>query len=345
MPDPITAVVYSESGGTYKTTNVANIAVALSRMDLNVLCIDLDPQEGNLTSLFDLGEHRDDPDADNIVRHLLEQPAGDFEDLIETSSEGVDVIPSHSMLSDFTRHLQNKKNAEVGLKYDDDDAFPRYEFLYRLLWDTQELYKEYDAVLIDPNARAEDLLYNAIYALRTLVAPVKPGGKGNLSLDGLHDLLENLEADLEIEVGVAAVVPNAITQNNAHQQYTRQFREDDSLETPVEIGDRESMMDDMWEANASAFRVIEHRWKTYGDRDTDEVPAEPGVRRVRDREIETLQKIYALGYFLASDIFDHDVSPDLTVDVKEYADGEPVGTKTQHTFDVRELLHQEVAKQ
>jgi len=345
MPDPITAVVYSESGGTYKTTNVANTAVALTRMDLDVLCIDLDPQEGNLTSLFDLGEHRDDPDADNIVRHLLEQPDGDFEDLIETSTEGVDVIPSHSMLSDFTRHLQNKKNAEVGLKYDTDDDFPRYEFLYKLLWDEHELYKDYDAVLIDPNARAEDLLYNAIYALRTLVAPVKPGGKGNLSLEGLHDLLENLENDLGIEVGVAAVVPNAITQNNAHQQYARQFRDDDTLETPVEIDDRESMMDDMWEANASVFRVMEHRWKTYEDRDADEVPAEPGVRRVRDRELDTLQKIYALGYFLASDIFDHDVSPELTVDIKEYQEDEPVGTKKEYSFDVREQLRQEVPQQ
>lgn len=49
----ITAVVYAESGGTFKTTMTANLAVALSRMDLDVLVLDLDPQTGNLTSLFD----------------------------------------------------------------------------------------------------------------------------------------------------------------------------------------------------------------------------------------------------------------------------------------------------
>jgi len=48
----ITSVVYSESGGTYKTTMTANLAVALERMGQNTLVIDLDPQEGNLTSLF-----------------------------------------------------------------------------------------------------------------------------------------------------------------------------------------------------------------------------------------------------------------------------------------------------
>jgi len=50
----ITAVVYSESGGTYKTTMTANLAVAFERMGLNTLVLDLDPQEGNLTSLFDV---------------------------------------------------------------------------------------------------------------------------------------------------------------------------------------------------------------------------------------------------------------------------------------------------
>jgi len=42
----------------------ANLAVAFERMGLNTLVLDLDPQEGNLTSLFDVGESRSDPEAD-----------------------------------------------------------------------------------------------------------------------------------------------------------------------------------------------------------------------------------------------------------------------------------------
>lgn len=98
----ITAVVYSESGGTYKTTMTANIAVALERMGQNTLVLDLDPQEGNLTSLFDVGVNRSDPEADNLVKHILDMLDGDFHDLIETTDEGVDIIPSHDMLGDFT---------------------------------------------------------------------------------------------------------------------------------------------------------------------------------------------------------------------------------------------------
>lgn len=69
-----------------------------------------------LTSLFDVGEHRSDPDADNLVRHILEMPEGNFEDLIETSNEGVDVIPNHDMLRDFTSNLEQKIPYETGMR-------------------------------------------------------------------------------------------------------------------------------------------------------------------------------------------------------------------------------------
>jgi cellulose biosynthesis protein BcsQ len=259
----ITAVIYSESGGTYKTTMTANIAVALERMGQNTLVLDLDPQEGNLTSLFDVGNHRSDPDADNLVKHILGMPDGDFRDLIESTAEGVDIIPSHDMLSDFTSNLEQKISYETGVQNINREEYPRFELLYDLLWNTHQLNEEYDAILIDPNARAEDLLYNAIFALRTLIAPVKPAGKGNLSLEGLEELVGNMGNQLDIEIGLSCVIPAGVGQTNAHQQYQQQFENTGAFATPVTIGNRESLMDAMWEARGSAFRVIEERWKTF----------------------------------------------------------------------------------
>jgi cellulose biosynthesis protein BcsQ len=311
----ITTVVYSESGGTYKTTMTANLAVALERMGQNTLVIDLDPQEGNLTSLFEAGRNRSDPDADNLVKHILDMPDGDFHDLIETTSEGVDIIPSHDMLGDFTSNLEQKISYETGMQNMSRDEYPRFELLYDLLWNTHELNEEYDAILIDPNARAEDLLYNAIFALRTLVAPVKPAGKGNLSLDGLGELVGNMEAQLDIEIGLSCVVPSGVGQTNAHQQYQQQFEETDAFATPVTIGNRESLMDAMWEAHGSAFKVVEERWKTF-ERD-GEMVSEPGQRRVRDREIETLQSLATLAQFIATETFDATVDPILELDIQD----------------------------
>jgi len=314
----ITAVVYSESGGTYKTTMTANLAVALDRMGLDTLVLDLDPQEGNLTSLFDAGTRRSDPEADNLVKHILDMPDGTFEELVETTAEGVDIVPSHDMLGDFTSNLEQKISYETGMQNMSREAYPRFELLYELLWEREALHEQYDAILIDPNARAEDLLYNAIYAMRTLVAPVKPAGKGNLSLDGLSELVGNMEHQLDIEVGLSCVVPSGVGQTNAHRQYRERFEATPEFATPVAIGNRESLMDAMWEARGSAFKVVEERWKTF-ERD-GEMVSEPGQRRVRDREIETLRKLYALAHFVATETFDTDVDPVLTLDVADDAE-------------------------
>lgn len=310
----IRAVVYSESGGTYKTTMTANLAVALERMGLDTLVVDLDPQEGNLTSLFDAGADRSDPEADNLVKHVLEMPDGPFADLIETTDEGVDIVPSHDMLGDFTSNLEQKISYETGMQNTTREEYPRFELLYRLLWEREELQSEYDAILIDPNARAEDLLYNAIYALRTLVAPVKPAGKGNLSLSGLEELVGNMEDRLDIEVGLSCVVPSGVGQTNAHRQYRQQFDDTDAFATPVTIRDRESLMDAMWEARGSAFKVVEERWKTFEQ--DGEMVSEPGRRRVRDREVDTLQRLFELAHYIATDTYDATVESTLELEIE-----------------------------
>lgn len=297
----IAAVVYSESGGTYKTTVTANVAAALERMGFNTLVIDLDPQEGNLTSLFDAGENRDDPNADNLVRHILEMPEGDFDDLIETTDEGIDIIPSHDMLGDFTSNLEQKISYEIGMKDINREDYPRYELLYNLLWKEHQLNEQYDAILIDPNARAEDLLYNAIYALRTLICPITPSKKGSLSLSGVEELAGNMGSQLGVEIGLSCVALWGVGDSNAHQLYKDGFINDESLSTPVVIRKRASLFDEMWEANGSAFKVIEERWKTE-EQDGKQV-SEPGHRRVRDRELETITNLLRLAEFIARDTF------------------------------------------
>jgi hypothetical protein len=60
--------------------------------------------------------------------------------------------------------------------------------------------------------------------------------------------------------------------------------------------------------------VIEERWKTF-ERD-GEMVSEPGQRRIRDREIETLEKLYELARFIATDTFGVDVDPVLELDIQ-----------------------------
>ncbi len=151
--------------------------------------------------------------------------------------------------------------------------------------------------------------------MRTLVAPVKPAGKGNLSLEGLEELVTNMGTQLEIEIGLSCVVPSGVGQTNAHKQYYKQFDETDDFDTPVAIDYRESLMDTMWEARGSAYKVIEERWKTFEE--DGEMVSKPGHRRIRDRELETLRDIYELAAFIATETFGVEVDTELVLDIQD----------------------------
>lgn len=266
--------VYSEAGGTYKTTTAANLGVAHARDGLDVLLVDFDPQEGSLSYVFDVDDVKHDGHADNIVRHLIDRPKGALDELIRTTDEGVDVIPSHAMLENVSSMLDTAEEmaSQTG------ETFDRHARLRDVLLDA-EIPDAYDVLIVDPQATASDALYNAIYATRTLVSPVELSGKGSLSLDGLRDLVANLEEQLGIEVGVAAVVPGNAGQTRANTRYQEEVGEL-GFDVPVLIGERESMMQEMWDAQASAFAVVEEGY----------VDGEPGQRRERQRELDTLEQ-------------------------------------------------------
>lgn len=280
----ITTTVYSEVGGTFKTTTVSNTAVALSRQGYDVLAIDLDPQEGSLSYVFDVANSRSDGEADNLVLHMIDRPKGEFEDLIRTAEEGIDVIPAHNMLEDLTSFLN--RAAEIEEMSNPGKEYERYAQLHRVLRENN-VQDDYDAILIDPQATASNALYNAIYATRTLVSPVELSGKGKLSLDGLEDLVFNLEDHLDIGVGVVAVVPGNVGQTRANKRYQEQLKAQE-WPVPIMIGERESLMNEMWDAQGSAFKVVEQGY----------VDGVPGERRDRPHEQETLEKYEVLAEHL-----------------------------------------------
>jgi cellulose biosynthesis protein BcsQ len=297
---PITYTVYSESGGIHKTTWTANLAEAHARQGFDVLVIDLDHQAANLTYLFDVEESRDDPNADNLVRHVLGRPNGDFKDLIHSTEEGIDVLPAHDMLEEFTELLLQRERFEDKM----GDGFNRYEQLYNVLWKENSVQEDYDVIIIDPNARAEIMLYNAIYATRTLVAPSKPAGKGNKSLDGLSGLLESMSENLGIEVGVAAIILSGVGATSTHNRYGDQMEEEYGI--AASIGKRESMMDEMWDAQGTAFKVVEEGWHN----------GEKGTRRLREREVDSLEAILEIADHLTTE-FGVDPPKEPTLNIKE----------------------------
>jgi cellulose biosynthesis protein BcsQ len=265
---------YSEAGGVGKTTTAANLAVAHARGGLKPLIVPLDPQDGDLSRLFGVDTNRTEP-IDNLVRHMIRRPKGDFDDLIRTV-EGVDILPEHNMLSDLAEYLQREKEQAEAM----GEAFGMHAQLLRVLREAG-VPEKYDVLICDPPATEGPHLYNAIHATRSLVIPVEPSAKGRAAVQGLESLVAGLEEQLDVEVGVLAAVP--IGFKNTRDQ--RAILEEIDYPIPEIIGERASMMEGAWMQQCSAFRYV----REYRD-------------RRRDYELETLAQYDRIARHLEAEV-------------------------------------------
>ena len=264
----LTYTTYSEAGGVGKTTLASNLADAHSQHGRDVLAIDLDPQNGSLTYLLGVDSPRGDSKSDNIARHLIDRPKGDFEDLIHETPYGFDLVPSHNMLENLADLLARASSMAEDL----GEEFERHDRLRQVLREA-DIPDQYDTIVVDPPATAGPHLYNAIGATRSLVIPLEPTGKGMQSIEGLRDVVNGFEETVGVTVGVLAVVPNGVGRTTDQQRYLTRIREL-GYDAPVAIGERASLFEGCWDKQTTAFAYVEkHR------------------SRKRDHELETLQQL------------------------------------------------------
>jgi len=233
--------IYSEAGGVGKTTLASSLATAHADHGRDVLAIDLDPQQASLTYLLDVDAPRSDGEADNIARHLIDRPLGEFADLIQPSGHGFDIAPTHDMLE----NLPNLMTKAEEMAEDLEEYFDPHGRLREVLFDAGVPH-EYDTIIVDPPATAGPHLYNAVNATRSLVVPVEPTGKGMQSIEGLSDVVANLSDALDISIGVLAVVPNGVGRTSDQQRYLEAIREL-GFDAPVALADRSSLFEGCWD--------------------------------------------------------------------------------------------------
>lgn len=262
--------VYSEAGGVGKTTLAANLAKAEVRAGRRVLAVDLDTQEASLSHLLDVGEDRSDDRVDSLLRHMIDRPRGPFADLVKTS-EGIDVVPAHNILEYASKHLRRREEEAA----DFGESWNPNKQLLRVLREAG-VHETYDTLIVDPPASADIKLHNAIHATRHLVIPFEPSGKGYESVQGLDQLVDGLEASLDIEVGVLAVVPNRYKGMNDQDRFLEALAED-GWESPIRFRERSSLLEGCWAEQCTAFRYIDE----FRDRE-------------REHELETLAKFEEL---------------------------------------------------
>lgn len=271
----LTYAPVSEAGGVGKTTTAATLAVSHARAGHDVLAIDMDTQNGSLTYLFGPDYDRGDPEIDNLVRHLVDRPKGDFQSLTHEVEHSVDLVPSHNMLEDIHEFLLNEKNQAERL----GESYSMYHQLHRVLQEA-DVREQYDVIIVDSAGKAGPVLYNALVAVRNVVIPFEATAKGQESIEGLDDLVDGLEADIGVDVGVLAVVPIGYKDTRDQREILGELRTS-GFPVPVVIGERGSLMEGCWKQQCSPYTYIaEHR------------------NRKRDYELKTLKQFDELARYL-----------------------------------------------
>ena len=182
-----------QKGGTGKTTTAAILAQAAAYKGRKVLAIDLDPQ-GNLS--FALGA-QSAAESGNSYNLLMGLPATE---LIQTTGQGLDVIPSDRDLSTVTSGTGSARRLRKAL---------------------QPIKDNYDLIVIDTPPTAGELQYNALMAADGLIIPLQADAFNLQSLYQMTDTarqIQNSNTDLQIS-GIV------FTQYDGRSIISRQMRD------------------------------------------------------------------------------------------------------------------------
>lgn len=281
----ISYALWSEAGGVGKTALAVTLAAAHQRHGQQTLLIDLDPQNGGASHHLGVDDARGDPDVDNLVRHLIDRPNGEFSELVRETSHGIHVVPSHNMLDSLETNLQRAQEMEQDM----GGRFVKELQLRRVIQDAA-VPETYDVLIIDPPATGGQHVYNAVSATANVVIPLELSPKGEQSLRGLEDTVSNLEAEVDTEVGVVGVVPNKVRRTRVRAKYEEALKQLSYPVSPVQIPVREAMLNGAWDAQTTAYDFVAQNGRA-------------------ERERETLAAFDALARFIAEQ-FGVDLTPD-----------------------------------
>lgn len=216
--------VYNRAGGQGKSVLTRDLAAAHAEIGHKVLIVDLDGQKEAVSDHYDLDYDKNDSDADRLTLHIMGRPGGSFDDLTHTAEPGVDILPrheEHNDLEDILDDVESIASREIGNK-----DFDRYAQLLRVLQDNN-VSEKYDVVICDPNAKADDAYYSALYATRNVLIPAEANPKGVGSIPDVYDTASNFADAKGINIGnIGVIATRADNRKTTKREMAEELRDE-----------------------------------------------------------------------------------------------------------------------
>lgn len=249
--------VWTEGGGSGKTTSTAALAHHHAANGLDVLVVDLDGQKGGLTYRLGLRGQTQTANGFDGLDFLTAQSDDPLDELI-AETEGFDVLPHSPRYRDLEQQVARwAENAHI-------QKYPHKAL--RALIEREELHTEYDLLLTDvPGGIDNTSSRMGIFTVRNILIPFKPSKKGIYNLDGVVETITNLKEEYQIPIGVVGVLPYHVknqrkaAQESQHLLKTRLETYVDKFELSIpvingSIGEREALIDNSWGSGS----IVQH---------------------------------------------------------------------------------------
>ena len=203
----------NNKGGSGKSTTCSNVGYALAQAGRRVLLIDGDMQMNLSLSLFDEDTVLGFAQGDKNLYEGIRRQDDLAEYIVHTPYEGLDLIPSSTLMSSIEYELFTKWQREYILK--------------KGLKKTRES-GEYDYILIDAPPTLGGWVMNILCASDEIIIPVEASPWGLFGLGNMFEFLDDVK-EIAPDLELGGIV---ITKVDTRKNYFRQ-----TLDTLKELDD------------------------------------------------------------------------------------------------------------